>query len=158
MITRRFEVFVANRYLRAKRKQTEISVITVISILGVAAGVMALVIALAVNNGFRSALQDSFLSATAHVSIREREDGPKLGIKDWERLIPAFKALPHVKSADPGLYGPLFLTGPDRSAGVMIKGVDIDTSGGLGDSLIHLKEGRLADLDGTEGVPGIVLG
>src|SRR4051794_21970791 len=101
MMTRRFEVFVANRYLRAKRKQTEISIITVISILGVAAGVMALIISLAVNNGFRSALQDSFLSATAHVSIRERVSGP--GISDWQRLIPALKALPHVKSADPGL-------------------------------------------------------
>jgi lipoprotein-releasing system permease protein len=144
MITRRFEVFIANRYLRAKRKQTEISIITVISILGVAAGVMSLVIALAVNNGFRSALQDSLLSATAHVSIREREAGP--GINDWERLLPSLKAIPHVKSADPGLYGPLFLTGPDRSEGAMIKGVDIDTSGGLSDSLLHLKSGKLADL------------
>ena len=89
MITRRFEVFVANRYLRAKRKQTAISVITVISILGVAAGVMALVIALAVSNGFQSSLQDSLLSATAHVSVREREAGP--GIRDWERLIPGFQ-------------------------------------------------------------------
>ena len=156
MMTRRFEVFVANRYLRAKRKQTEISVITVISILGVAAGVMALVIALAVNNGFRSALQDSLLSATAHVSVRERECCP--GIRDWERLIPALKGVAHVKSADPGLYGPLFLTGPDRSAGVMIKGVDLGTSGGLSESLIHLKAGRLADLDSAKGNPGIVLG
>ena len=152
----RFEAFVANRYLRAKRKQTEISVITVISILGVAAGVMALIVALAVNNGFRTALQDSLLSATAHVSVRERESGP--GIRDWQRLIPAFKALPHVKSADPGLYGPLFLTGPDRSEGAMIKGVDLDTSSGLSESLIHLKAGRLVDLERASGHPGIVLG
>jgi lipoprotein-releasing system permease protein len=156
MITRRFEVFIANRYLRAKRKQTEISVITVISILGVAAGVMALVISLAVNNGFRSALQDSLLSATAHVSVREREAGP--GIRDWERLIPAFKALPHVKSADPGLYGPVLLQGPDNSAEALIKGVDLQTSGGLADSLIHLREGKLADLDSVKGYPGIVVG
>jgi len=155
-MTRRFEVFIANRYLRAKRKQTEISIITVISILGVAAGVMALIISLAVNNGFRSALQDSFLSATAHVSIRERVSGP--GISDWQRLIPALKALPHVKSADPGLYGPLFLSGPDRSEGAMIKGVDIETSGGLSDSLVHLKSGKLADLESTKGFPGIVMG
>src|ERR1700710_265088 len=113
MITRRFEVFIANRYLRAKRKQTDVAVITVISILGVAAGVMALVISLAVNNGFRSALQESLLSATAHVSVREREAGP--GIRDWQRLIPVFKALPHVRSADPGLYGPVLVQGPDNS-------------------------------------------
>ena len=154
--SRRFEFFVANRYLRAKRKQTEISVITAISILGVAAGVMALVIALAVTNGFRSTLQDSLLSATAHISVRERESGP--GIRDWQRLIPMFKALPRVKSADPGLYGPLFLTGPDRSEGAMVKGIDLGSSGGLSDSLVHLKEGRLADLDNAKGYPGIVLG
>ena len=158
MITRRFEVFIANRYLRAKRKQTEISIITVISILGVAAGVMAMVIGLAITNGFRSTLQDSLLSATAHVSVRENESGPRLGIRDWERLIPSFKAVPHVKSADPGLYGPLFLAGADRSVGAMVKGIDLDTSSGLSDSLIHLKEGRLADLDNAKGYPGIVLG
>ena len=154
----RFEVFVANRYLRAKRKQTEISVITVISVLGVAAGVMALVIALAVTNGFRSTLQNNLLSATAHISVREKETGPHLGIRDWEHLIPSFKALAHVKSADPGLYGPLLLSGDQRSPGVMVKGIDVDTSTGLSDSIVHLKEGRLADLDNAKPYPGIVLG
>ena len=62
---RNFELFVANRYLRAKRKQAVISVITVISIAGVAAGVMALVIALAITNGFRNSLQKNLLGATA---------------------------------------------------------------------------------------------
>ncbi|HSW50430.1 MAG TPA: hypothetical protein VLH09_09660, partial [Bryobacteraceae bacterium] len=65
----RFEFFVALRYLKAKRKQAVISLITVISIAGVAAGVMALVIALAVNNGFRNTLQRNLLGATAHVTI-----------------------------------------------------------------------------------------
>ena len=76
----RFEWMVALRYLRAKRKQTVISVITVISILGVAAGVTALIIALAINNGFQSTLQSSLLSATAHVSILERN--PEFGIAE----------------------------------------------------------------------------
>ena len=154
----RFEAFIANRYLRAKRKQTEISIITVISVLGVAAGVMALVIALAVTNGFRSTLQNNLLSATAHISVREKETGPRLGIRDWERLIPSLKALPHVNSADPGLYGPLFLAGDDRSVGVMVKGIDLDTSTGLSSAIVHLKEGKLADLDNAKGYPGIVLG
>ena len=154
----RFEAFIANRYLRAKRKQTEISIITVISVLGVAAGVMALVIALAVTNGFRSTLQNNLLSATAHISVREKETGPRLGIRDWERLIPSLKALPHVKSADPGLYGPLFLAGDDRSVGVMVKGIDLDTSTGLSSAIVHLKEGKLGDLDNAKGYPGIVLG
>ncbi|MGH9667991.1 MAG: ABC transporter permease, partial [Bryobacteraceae bacterium] len=62
-----FEWFVAARYLRAKRKQAVISMITVISVIGVAAGVMALVVALAVNNGFKNTLQRNLLGATAHV-------------------------------------------------------------------------------------------
>src|SRR5690349_20442857 len=66
-----FELFVASRYLRAKRKQAVISIITVISVVGVAAGVMALVIALAINTGFRNTLQRNLLGATAHVTILE---------------------------------------------------------------------------------------
>src|ERR1700730_11311362 len=98
-----FEFFVASRYLRAKRKQAVISVITVISIIGVAAGVMALVIALAINNGFRSTLQRSLLGATAHVMLLEKE--PKDGIQNWQELDPRLRRLPHVVSASPGLYG-----------------------------------------------------
>ena len=116
------------------------------------------VIALAVTNGFRSTLQNNLLSATAHISVREKETGPRLGIRDWERLIPSLKALPHVKSADPGLYGPLFLAGDDRSVGVMVKGIDLDTSTGLSSAIVHLKEGKLGDLDNAKGYPGIVLG
>src|SRR5437660_6687496 len=98
----RFEWTVAVRYLRARRKQTVISVITVISILGVAAGVAALIIALAINNGFQSSLQSSMLSATAHVNVLERN--PEFGIRNWERLVPRLLEIPHVISATPGLY------------------------------------------------------
>ena len=80
----RFEFFVALRYLKAKRKQAVISVITVISVAGVAAGVMALVVALAVNNGFRNTLQRSLLGATAHVTVMEKQPGT--GIEDWQRF------------------------------------------------------------------------
>ena len=61
-----FEIFIASRYLRARRKETVVSVITVISVMGVAAGVMALVIAMAVTTGFRNTLQRSLLGAMAH--------------------------------------------------------------------------------------------
>src|ERR1700738_1602592 len=77
-----FELFLARRYLRAKRKQVVISVITVISVIGVAAGVMSLVIALAVNNGFARSLERNLLGATAHVSVLEKEQGA--GIENWE--------------------------------------------------------------------------
>src|ERR1700694_6247113 len=97
-----FELFIARRYLRAKRKQVVISIITAISIIGVAAGVMALVIALAINNGFLGTLQRNLLGATAHVSIIEKEPG--FGIENWQDLIAKLKQLPHVTSAAPGLY------------------------------------------------------
>src|SRR5436305_3628543 len=106
----RFGWTVAVHYLRARRKQTVISVITVISILGVAAGVTALIIALAINNGFQSTLQSSLLSATAHVSILERN--PELGIQNWEELIPRLRGIPHVISVTPGLYGQVAVKGP----------------------------------------------
>src|SRR4029078_9049893 len=95
-----FELFIARRYLRAKRKQVVISVITAISVVGVAAGVMALVVALAINNGFRDTLQRNLLGATAHVSILEKEPGT--GIEHWEQLAPRLARIPHVKSAGPG--------------------------------------------------------
>src|SRR6185437_9333280 len=104
-----FELFIAHRYLRAKRKQVVISVISVISVIGVAAGVMALVITVAITNGFRSALQHDFLAATAPVTVQEKEAGD--GIEDWEQLSAKLSKLPHVTSAQPGLYEPGELVG-----------------------------------------------
>src|ERR1700721_1046541 len=94
-----FELFIARRYLRAKRKQVVISVITVISMIGVAAGVMALVIALAINSGFSRTLEKNLLGATAPVSIQEKEPGS--GIEDWESIAAKLSKLPHVTGATP---------------------------------------------------------
>ena len=102
MSQRSFEFFIASRYLRAKRKQAVISVITVISIAGVAAGVMALVIGIAINNGFRDTLQRSLLGATAHVDVLAKD--PEDGIANWRELDPKFRQLPHVISVAPNLY------------------------------------------------------
>ena len=76
-MTANFELFVARRYLRARRKEAVISVITAISVIGVAAGVMALVIALAVNNGFRNTLQRNLLGAMAHINVRAKENADR---------------------------------------------------------------------------------
>lgn len=152
----RFETFVANRYLRAKRRQKAISLVTVISVLGVAAGVMALVVALAINNGFRRTLQDTLLSATAHVSILEKQPG--YGIREWPNLLPKLRAIPGVKSAAPGLYGPIFLSGPQQSQGAILKGILPGPDSGLSDSMLKLKEGSIQALATTDGLPGIVLG
>ena len=106
----RFELFVARRYLRARRKEAVISVITAISVLGVAAGVMALVIALAVNNGFRNTLQRNLLGAMAHINVMEKE--PRYGIENWRDMVARLRQVPHVTAVAPALYNHVFLTGP----------------------------------------------
>ncbi len=152
----RFEWMVALRYLRAKRKQTVISVITVISILGVAAGVAALIIALAINNGFQSTLEASLLSATAHVSILERN--PAFGIENWEQLLPKLRRLPHVIAATPGLYGQIAVKGPLVGSGAVLKGIPLGHGAPVPQMLQHLKSGSLAAFDTPQGKYGIVLG
>ena len=141
----RFEWIVAVRYLRAKRKQAAISVITVISIMGVAAGVAALIIVLAINNGFQSTLEASLLSATAHVNILERV--PQYGIEDWQALIPKLAAIPHVISATPGLYGGVALKGPMVGSNTILKGVPLGHGANVPEMLRHLKAGSLAAFD-----------
>src|SRR6478736_3594437 len=103
----KFELFVALRYLRAKRKQAVISVITVISIVGVAAGVMALVIALAITTGFRTTLQRNLLGVTANGNVLDKNNN---GIENWRELIGKFKAIPHVTGAAPALFAIVFVT------------------------------------------------
>jgi lipoprotein-releasing system permease protein len=116
-----FEFFVARRYLVAKRKQALVSVITVISVIGVAAGVMALIVALAINNGFRQTLQRLLLGATAHVSILEKKPGN--GIENWRELAGQLSGSPGVRSAAAALYGAVFFASPMQSAGGVLKGV-----------------------------------
>lgn len=154
-----FELFIARRYLRAKRKQVVISVITAISVVGVAAGVMALVVALAINNGFRDTLERNLLGATAHVSILEKEPGT--GIENWEALAQKLAKLPHVKSAAPALYESGYLSGPLQGSGVAIKGIDVRPGAPVPDALLHLKAGSIAGLRESPKpgeLPGIVLG
>jgi lipoprotein-releasing system permease protein len=153
MSSRSFELFIAGRYLRAKRKQAVISIITVISIAGVAAGVAALVIGIAINNGFRDTLQRSLLGATAHVMILEKD--PEDGIGNWRELDPQLRKLPHVVSVAPNLYGTVMLVGPLQAGGAEIKGVPIDDPP---DMLKHLKQGSFERLKDTSGLPGIILG
>ena len=141
----RFEWIVALRYLRAKRKQTAISVITVVSVIGVAAGVAALIIVLAINNGFQTTLEASLLSATAHVNILERV--PAYGIEGWQQLVPKLLRIPHVVSASPGLYGGVALKGPMVGSNTVLKGVPLGHGADVPEMLRHLKSGSLAAFD-----------
>lgn len=153
-----FELFVARRYLKARRKEAVISVITAISIVGVAAGVMALIVALAINNGFRDTLQSNLLGAMAHINVQEKE--PHNGIEKWEDLVARIRQLPHVTTVGPALYTPIFFSGPMMSKGGLLKGVDIATEMRISDALRHLKSGSVEGLrPGPEGsLPGVILG
>jgi len=141
-----FESFIAARYLRARRKEAVISVITAISVLGVAAGVMALVISLAINNGFRNTLQRNLLGATAHINILEKDPGP--GIANSRELIPRLLKIPHVTAAAAVLYGQVFLTGPLASQGAILKGITLSSELEVSETLRHLKTGSLEKFNG----------
>ena len=156
-MTSKFELFIARRYLRAHRKEKVISVITAISILGVAAGVMALIIALAVNNGFKNTLERNLLGAMAHISVLEKEPGS--GIENWRQLSVRLRQLPHVTAVGPALYTPVFLTGGLQPHGAQLKGIDVASELAISESLRHLKQGSLAPLrNPTAAPPGILLG
>ena len=115
-----FELFVATRYLRAKRRQAFIGVITAISILGVAAGVTSLIIALAINNGFRQDLQNSLLRSTSQVNLlRVQSDG----IKDWRPLLDRLSKQPHVVAAAPEIYEQVLISRGPRARGAVLKGL-----------------------------------
>ncbi len=142
----RFELFVAMRYLKAKRRQAAISVITAISVVGVMAGVCALVVALAINNGFREELENKLLGATSNINlIRSQNDG----IRHYEELTARLSKLPHVVAAAPALYEEVLISSRQRAQGVVLKGVDPQREVRVGDLLQHLTEGSLAGLSET---------
>jgi lipoprotein-releasing system permease protein len=116
----RFELFVATRYLRAKRRQAFIGVITGISILGVAAGVASLIVALAINNGFRQDLQARLLGSTAHISLLRVESD---GIRDWRPLLDKLSKQPHVVAAAPAIYEQVLISRGPRARGAVLKGM-----------------------------------
>ena len=152
-----FELFIASRYLRARRKHTVVSVITVISVIGVAAGVMALVIAMAVTTGFRNSLQRSLLGAMAHINVMPKVPGE--GIEDWRSLMARLRTAPHVTAAAPALYSPVLIVGAVNSKAGELKGIDVDAELAISGTLHHLKEGSLDRLrEPNANPPAILLG
>ena len=151
-----FELFIASRYLRARRKHTVVSVITVISVIGVAAGVMALVIAMAVTTGLHNSIQRSLLGAMAHINVLPKNPGD--GIEDWRSLMARLRSAPHVTAAAPALYSPVLIVGTINSKAGIVKGIDVDAEVAISETLRKLKEGSLDRLREPGKAPGIVLG
>ncbi len=153
----RFELFIAARYLRAKRRQAVVGVVTAISVAGVAVGVASLILALAITTGMRRDMQDRLLSATAHVSLlRVQSDG----IKDWRALAARLGALPHVRAVAPALYEPVLISRGAHSGGALLKGILPDRERQVSDMLRDTTAGSAAALSATGdiGSPPVVLG
>ncbi|HEY1895859.1 MAG TPA: ABC transporter permease [Terracidiphilus sp.] len=157
----RFELFVAARYLRAKRRQAVVGVVTSISVAGVAAGVAALIIALAITNGMQRDLQDRLLGSTAHVQLQRIE---KDGIREWRPLLERLKKLPHVTAASPGLYEQVLVARGARDGGALIEGILPDMELTVSDLLKTATPGSVEALQPRPGpaansdLPPILLG
>src|SRR5580698_4618675 len=147
----RFELFVATRYLRAKRRQAFIGVITGISVLGVAAGVASLIVALAVNNGFRQDLQARLLGSTSHISLLRVESD---GISDWRPLLEKLSKQPHVVAAAPAIYEQVLISRGPRARGAVIKGMLPQYERRVSDLLNSVNMGSAAALDEGPAQPG----
>jgi len=143
----KFEFFIASRYLRAKRRQAVISVITAISIIGVAAGVASLIIALAINNGFRQDLQERLLGSTAHINLMRIEND---GIRDWRPLLDRLAKQPHVKAAAPALFEQVLVSRGAHARGAILKGVLPDYERKVSELLQTVKSGSVNDLDPSD--------
>ena len=140
----RFELFIATRYLRAKRRQAVVGVITLISVIGVAAGVASLIIALAITNGMRRDMQEKLVGSTAHVMLmRVSADG----IRDWRPLLARLRGLPHVTAAAPGLYGQVLISRGARSGGALVEGIVPADQRTVSDLLELVKQGSAEALE-----------
>src|SRR4030095_3668183 len=161
----RYELFIGLRYLRAKRREAFISLITIISTLGIAIGVMTLDITLSVMTGFEEDLRDRILGFNPHVSIWSYL-GP---LQDHEDVAAKTRAVAGVSSAEPFVYGQLMLTTPEHFASVLVRGIrpssaaNPDLAGRLRSGSIDqlerrfavpLQEGRGATVE----LPGIIVG
>jgi lipoprotein-releasing system permease protein len=158
----RFELFIASRYLRAKRRQAVVGVITAISVIGVAAGVASLIIALAITNGMRRDLQDRLVGSTAHVMLMHVAGD---GIRDWQPLLARLRSTPHVTAAAPGLWEQVLISRGARSSGALIKGIVPADERTVSDLLKGMVAGSAEALEpaaqdstGPAPIPPIVIG
>jgi len=146
----KFELLVAIRYLRAKRKQAVISLITVISVVGVAAGVAALIIALAINAGFTEDLQHKLLGAQAHITLRKDVGG----IDNYVEVAKQIEQIPGVVAAAPSVYDTVLISSSRIRKGVIVKGIIPDLESRISALSANIVDGSLKDF----GQDSIVIG
>lgn len=159
----RYELFIGLRYLRARRRETFISLITVISVLGVMIGVMTLNVVMAVMTGFEETLRDRLLGINAHVALVKSGDQ----LRDYEKLLEQVRKTKGVVAASPSIYGQVMLTSGPRVSGVVVRGVDPDKVNQVVDIERYIKEGSLQSLKQQQPLqiqgrtillPGVIIG
>jgi lipoprotein-releasing system permease protein len=151
----KYEWFIGLRYLKAKRKQTFISIITIISVAGVAVGVMTLIVVLAVMSGFEKTIKEKILGTKAHlVVLKARQQG----MDHYEEVLKEVEQVRGVVSATPFIYGEGMLSSESNVQGVILNGIDPDRVGKVTELARNMKAGRLQDLKGEADSPGIILG
>src|SRR5512137_811509 len=154
-----YELFIGLRYLKAKRKSTFISIITVISTAGVALGVMALIIVLAVMTGFEEDLKDKILGTNAHIVVLKSSGG----IGDYNALIDKLKGFKGVVAATPFIYNQVMLSSGKNVSGVVLRGIDPKTDPLVTRLSRTVVEGSIDRLEpamsaGGDAAPGLLLG
>jgi lipoprotein-releasing system permease protein len=150
----RFEWFVAQRYLRSPYRPAVLRLVTFFSVLGVAAGVATLVIALAMNTGFRETLQDRLLGVTAHVSLTH----PGSAIHDYDALAARLAKIPGVNSVTPAVYQTVLLSFGGEALGVVVKGVEPDGERRADEALQRIVAGNLDFAPDPDGINGLLVG
>jgi lipoprotein-releasing system permease protein len=152
-----YELFIGLRYLKAKRKQTFISIITLISVGGVAIGVMTLIVVIGVMTGFKEDLTGKILGYYSHIVVLKQSEG----LDDYEGIIKKIEKVKGVKSATPFIYTQAMLSSKSGSLGVVLRGVDPKTIGKVINIGSNMKEGSLLNLEGpsnSANYPGIIIG
>ncbi len=150
-----FELFLGIRYLKAKRKQRFISVITIISVLGVMVGVMALVVVLSVMNGFRSDLMSKILGVNSHILVLNLSGT----FSGYRQVTEKVKEMDGVVAVTPFVYTQVMLNNAGRVSGAVLRGVDPKSAARVVSFESMVKEGSLSSLDEPEkGVPSMIIG
>ncbi len=135
-----FELFMSLRYLKAKRRQAFISLITWISVGGIAVGVMALIVVISVMTGMQNELRDKILGTYSHIVILNSFES---NIKDYGAVVQKVKENPHVKAAAPYIYGEMLVSSETRSAGAVMRGVDPSTEAEVTDLRQYMRDGDM---------------
>jgi len=150
-----FEWLLALRYLRSSHRPAVLRLVTYLSVVGVAAGVGTLVIALSMNTGFRQAVEERLLGVTAHINIK---GAAGRGIREYRSLAERLRAVAGVKAASPAIYQTVLLSAAGRARGVVVKGVKPELERESNELLRKVMAGAADFAVGADGLEAILLG